>query len=277
MLLISLSKVDYSYQLGSHESIKALNNCSLSISSGQFVAITGSNGSGKSTLAKHLNALLLPDSGKVTVDGMDTSTEDRVWEIRRRVGLVFQNPDNQLVASVAAEDVAFGPENLGLPVGEIKKRVNYYLDLLGLSDVRDHPPHMLSGGQKQRLAIAGVLAMEPRYLVLDEPTAMLDPSGRAELLNAITHLNKQLNITVVLITHLMNEAVLADRVILMGGGKIIMDKPPREFFAQEEIIKQNGLRLPEVVHLAKKLKEKGFELNQQPLTIDEVVDSLCGL
>nr|WP_238480686.1 energy-coupling factor transporter ATPase [Desulforadius tongensis] len=274
--MIILENVDYSYPVGDGGFVRALSGCSLKIKRGEFVTIAGSNGSGKSTLAKHLNALLLPEKGKVLVDGLDTSCEDNVWEIRRRVGMVFQNPDNQLVAAVSEEDVAFGPENLGLPPGEIRKRVRYYLDLLKLTEVKDRPPHLLSGGQKQRLAVAGVLAMEPLCIVLDEPTAMLDPAGRRELLQAVTKLNRELKVTVILITHLMEEAVFSQRMVLLHKGKIVMDGTLREIFARRERVEGYGLVLPEAAQLAEKLKAVGFHFQQLPLSIDELVDGLCG-
>ncbi|MBO8136855.1 MAG: energy-coupling factor transporter ATPase [Desulfotomaculum sp.] len=274
--MISFEDVHYSYRVGPNEQVKALNGVNLKIRRGQFVAVVGGNGSGKSTLAKHINALLIPDRGRVVIDCLDTSCEQNIWEIRSRVGMVFQNPDNQLVAAVCEEDVAFGPENLGLNPEEIRRRVNYYLDLLNLAEYKDQPPHVLSGGQKQRLAIAGALAMEPQCLVLDEPTSMIDPAGRAGVMEAVIKLNRRMNITIVLITHLMDEVVHADRVLLMDKGKIIIDEPPRELFSRGREIDKYGLVLPGAARMAEKLQLRGFSFASLPLKTAELVESLCG-
>lgn len=274
--IIELKDVHYNYPLGKGKYINALSGINLSLRQGEFVTVTGGNGSGKSTLAKHLNGLLTPSNGKVLVHNLDSSDENNIWEIRRRIGMVFQNPDNQLVASILEEDVAFGLENLGLLPDEIKKRVDHYLDLMKLSHMRKRPPHMLSGGQKQRLAIAGVLAMEPDCLVLDEPTAMLDPQGRKELLQIILQLNKEHHKTVVLISHLMEEVVLSDRVIVLQQGKLVADKKPRELFALADQLKEYRIELPALVKMAQILSAKGIELKQLPLSVDELVEDLCG-
>ncbi len=274
--LIELQDVSYSYPVSEQENIPALKSCSFKLYDGEFVAVIGGNGSGKSTLAKHLNGLLVPNAGKVLVGGMDTANQADIWEIRRLVGMVFQNPDNQLVAAVCEEDVAFGPENLGLPPEQIKARVEYALKLMNLTELKDRPPHMLSGGQKQRLAIAGVLAMRPKCLVLDEPTAMLDPAGRKEVLEVITELNRKHKITVVLITHLMEEAVLADRIIALKEGQIVMDSFPREVFSSADKLRQLGLELPDIILLAEKLKALGVPQLKTPLNLEELVDDLCG-
>ena len=275
-LLIELREVSFSYPSSTGKEVLALKSCNLQIYSGEFIAVVGGNGSGKSTLAKHLNGLLVPSAGKVLVNGMDTAGQEDIWEIRRLVGMVFQNPDNQSVAAVCEEDVAFGPENLGLPPAEIKKRVKQALDLLNLTGIKDRPPHLLSGGQKQRLAIAGVLAMQPRCLVLDEPTAMLDPAGRREVLEIITELHQKHRLTVILITHLMEEAAYADRLIGLQKGSIVLDTTPREAFARVDDLKTLDLELPDIILLAEKIKALGVPLSQTPLNIDELVDDLCG-
>lgn len=275
-LVIELKDVHYKYPLGRDKYVHALAGINLSIKQGEFVTVTGGNGSGKSTLAKHLNGLLTPSNGKVLVHKLDSSDEKNIWEIRRRIGMVFQNPDNQLVASILEEDVAFGLENLGIPPGEIKKKVDRYIGLMNLSHVREHPPHMLSGGQKQRLAIACVLAMEPDCLVLDEPTAMLDPQGRKELLQIIVELNKKYHKTVVLITHLMDEVILSDRVIVLQQGKLVADKKPRELFAMGGQVKEYRIELPALVKMAQMLTAKGIDIKQVPLSVDELVEDLCG-
>ena len=274
--LIKLENVHYTYAQGQKNEVEALVNCNLTIKPGEFLAIIGGNGSGKSTLAKLLNGLNVPTKGRVLVDGMDTSREENIWKIRKRVGMVFQNPDNQLVASTLEEDIAFGLENIALPSKEIVRRVNQYIELLNLTAVRQHPPHMLSGGQKQRLAIAGVLAMEPDCLVLDEPTAMLDPRGRQDLIQRIIDLNTNQQITVVLITHLMEEVVFSHRVVLLDQGRMVMENTPRELFSRAEEVKKYGLELPGVLELAEKLRAAGLNINKTPLGIDELVDTLCG-
>ena len=247
----------------------AVDGVSLTISKGEFVAVIGHNGCGKSTLAKHLNAMLLPDSGKVYVDGDDTLDEDKTWDIREKVGLVLQNPDNQLVASIVEEDVAFGPENLGVDPKEIRERVDWALKAVGMYEYRTHAPHKLSGGQKQRVAIAGVLAIRPQCIVLDEPTAMLDPNGRDEVMDTLHKLNRELGITVVLITHYMEEAVTADRVIVMDGGKILTEGTPPEVFSQVELLKKHRLDVPQAAELAFRLKGCGADIATIPLGVEE--------
>ena len=246
-----------------------LDGVSLTIRPGEFVAVLGHNGSGKSTLAKHFNAILLPSGGKVWVDGMDSCDEDKLLDIRRRVGMVFQNPDNQIVASVVEEDVAFGPENLGVPSAEIRERVDAALETVGMADYARHAPHLLSGGQKQRVAIAGVLAMRPRCIVLDEPTAMLDPVGRKEVLDTIRRLNREQNITVVLITHHMDEAAQADRLIVMHDGHIVADDKPELVFQNVDGLRSLGLEVPEPVALLYELRQAGVDVPLTALTVDE--------
>ena len=246
-----------------------LDGVSLTIRPGEFVAVLGHNGSGKSTLAKHFNAILLPSGGKVWVDGMDSCNEDKLLDIRRRVGMVFQNPDNQIVASVVEEDVAFGPENLGVPSAEIRQRVDAALAAVGMTDYARHAPHLLSGGQKQRVAIAGVLAMRPRCIVLDEPTAMLDPVGRKEVLDTIRRLNREQNITVVLITHHMDEAAQADRLIVMHDGHIVADDKPELVFQNVDGLRSLGLEVPEPVALLYELRQAGVDVPLTALTVDE--------
>ena len=247
----------------------ALDNVTLSIEKGSFVVVLGHNGSGKSTLAKHMNAVLLPSGGAVYVEGMDTKKEELLLEIRRRVGMVFQNPDNQIVANVVEEDVAFAPENLGVPTAEIRRRVDDALAAVGMGEFARHAPHLLSGGQKQRIAIAGVLAMEPECIVLDEATAMLDPVGRREVLSAVHRLNREKGITVVLITHHMNEAEDADRVVVMDDGKVIMDGAPRQVFTQVEELQALGLAAPDTVELLRRLNRHGMDLPLTAITVDE--------
>ena len=247
----------------------AVDGVSLTINKGEFVAVIGHNGCGKSTLAKHLNAMLLPDSGKVYVDGDDTSDEDKTWDIREKVGLVLQNPDNQLVASIVEEDVAFGPENLGVEPKEIRERVDRALKAVGMYEYRTHAPHKLSGGQKQRVAIAGVLAIQPQCIVLDEPTAMLDPNGRDEVMDTLHKLNREMGITVVLITHYMEEAVTADRVIVMDGGKLLTEGTPQEVFSQVELLKKHRLDVPQAAELAFRLKGCGADIATIPLGVEE--------
>ena len=246
-----------------------LDGISLSIRAGEFVAVLGHNGSGKSTLAKHFNAILLPTAGKVYVDGMDTCDEDRLLDIRRRVGMVFQNPDNQIVASVVEEDVAFGPENLGVPSAEIRERVDGALAAVGMTEYARHAPHLLSGGQKQRVAIAGVLAMRPECIVLDEPTAMLDPVGRKEVLDTIRRLNREAGITVVLITHHMDEAAQADRLIVMHDGHIMADGRPEQVFQNVDGLRSLGLEVPDPVALLYELRQSGVDVPLTALTVDE--------
>ena len=247
----------------------ALDNVTLSIEKGSFVVVLGHNGSGKSTLAKHMNAVLLPSGGAVYVEGMDTKDEALLLEIRRRVGMVFQNPDNQIVANVVEEDVAFAPENLGVPTAEIRRRVDDALAAVGMTEFTRHAPHLLSGGQKQRVAIAGVIAMEPECIVLDEATAMLDPSGRREVLDTVHRLNRERGITVVHITHHMSEAEDADRVIVMNDGVVAMDGAPREIFSRVEELQALGLAAPDTVELLRRLNRHGMDLPLTAITVDE--------
>ena len=253
----------------------ALEDVSLSIERGSFVVVLGHNGSGKSTLAKHMNAVLLPSGGTVYVEGMDTRDEALLLEIRRRVGMVFQNPDNQIVANVVEEDVAFAPENLGVPSEEIRRRVDDALAAVGMSEFTRHAPHLLSGGQKQRVAIAGVIAMAPECIVLDEATAMLDPAGRREVLSAIRTLNQERGITVVLITHHMDEAMDADRLIVMNDGKLVIDGAPAEVFTQVEALRAMGLAAPDTVELLYGLRQGGMDMPLDALTVDECADAIC--
>ena len=256
------------------EQVFALNGVDLAIESGSFVVVLGHNGSGKSTLAKTFNTVLLPSGGKVYVENMDTSDESLLLEIRRRVGMVFQNPDNQIVANVVEEDVAFAPENLGIPSEEIRRRVDDSLRSAGMEEFVTYAPHMLSGGQKQRIAIAGVIAMEPKCIVLDEATAMLDPIGRKEVLSAVHKLNQEKGITVILITHHMNEAEDADRVIVMHGGKVAMDGTPREVFTQVGALRRMGLTVPDTVDLLDRLHRAGVELPLDALHVEECADAI---
>ena len=249
--------------------VAVFEDLNISIEEGSFVAILGSNGCGKSTLAKHFNAILLPSGGKVYVCGMDTAQEDRIIPIRRKVGMVFQNPDNQIVANVVEEDVAFGPENLGIASPMIRKRVDEALKQVDMYQYREHAPHLLSGGQKQRVAIAGVIAMEPKFIVLDEPTAMLDPKGRREVMQTVSRLNREKGITVVLITHHMDEAALAQRVVVLHKGKVALDGTPKEVFSQVEILHGIGLAAPETVELCNDLNHQGFRLPLDCLDAEE--------
>ena len=253
----------------------ALRGVSLTVEKGSFVVVLGHNGSGKSTLAKHMNAVLLPDGGTVYVEGMDTRDESLLLEIRRRTGMVFQNPDNQIVANVVEEDVAFGPENLGVPTAEIRRRVDDALAAVGMEQFARHAPHLLSGGQKQRIAIAGVIAMEPECIVLDEATAMLDPAGRREVLDTVRRLNRERGITVVLITHHMAEAQDADRVIVMNDGLVAMDGTPAQVFAQVETLHSFGLAAPDTVELLYALRQAGLPVTLDSLTVDRCADTIC--
>lgn len=279
MNFISLQNLFFSYTDVEEQQNKkyALNGVSLDVKKGEFLAIIGHNGCGKSTIAKHLNAMLLPDSGKVYVDGDDTSDEDKTFDIREKVGLVLQNPDNQLVASIVEEDVAFGPENLGVPPKEIRTRVDNALKAVGMYEYRKHAPHKLSGGQKQRVAIAGILAILPECIVLDEPTAMLDPNGRDEVLSTLLELNHKKNMTVVLITHYMDEAVLADRVVVMDGGNILTQGTPNEVFSQVELLKKHRLDVPQSAELAYRLKGCGVKIDKIPLNNAECIKMLEGV
>ena len=257
------------------EPVQALKGVDLSIVRGSFTVILGHNGSGKSTLAKHMNAVLLPVGGKVWVDGMDTSDEDLLLEVRRRVGMVFQNPDNQIVASVVEEDVAFGPENLGVPTEEIQRRVAAALKAVGMEDFTLHAPHHLSGGQKQRIAIAGIIAMEPACIVLDESTAMLDPLGRREVLDTVRKLNREKGITIVLITHHMDEAAMADRVVVMDSGSVVMDGAPKEVLVRVEELRAIGLAAPHTVELLHGLRQDGFDVPLDALGIQECAGAIA--
>ena len=256
---------------------EAVDHVSLDVEQGQFIAILGHNGSGKSTLAKHINAILKPTEGEMTVDGMSTSEEDNVWSVRQTAGMVFQNPDNQIVATIVEEDVAFGPENLGVPTDEIWERVNNALESVNMTMYRGYSPNKLSGGQKQRVAIAGVLAMKPKCIVLDEATAMLDPLGRKEVMSAIIELNKVEKITVILITHYMDEAVLADKIFVMDKGKIAMEGTPRQVFSHVEEIRELRLDVPAATAMAYELRKAGYNIPKDILTRDELVEAVCQL
>lgn len=256
---------------------EAVDHVSLDVEQGQFIAILGHNGSGKSTLAKHINAILKPTEGEMTVDGMNTSEEDNVWSVRQTAGMVFQNPDNQIVATIVEEDVAFGPENLGVPTDEIWERVNKALESVNMTMYRGYSPNKLSGGQKQRVAIAGVLAMKPKCIVLDEATAMLDPLGRKEVMSAIIELNKVEKITVILITHYMDEAVLADKIFVMDRGKIAMEGTPRQVFSHVEEIRELRLDVPAATAMAYELRKAGYNIPKDILTRDELVEAVCQL
>ncbi len=275
--IINVQDLHFSYAADQGEAPVTLDGVTLSIDPGSFVAVLGHNGSGKSTLAKHLNAILLPSGGKVYVQGMDTADESLLLDIRRAVGMVFQNPDNQIVANVVEEDVAFAPENLGIPSAEIRRRVDEALEMVGMSDYATHAPHLLSGGQKQRIAIAGVIAMRPNCIVMDEPTAMLDPVGRREVLETIKGLNKNYGMTIVLITHHMDEAAQADRLIVMQKGKIVRDDTPKEVFAQVEELKAVGLTVPDTVELCWQLRQEGLDVPLDALTDDDCAAALYQL
>lgn len=273
---ISVEHLSYSYP-GVDDTPRTVvfQDMNLTVESGSFVAILGGNGCGKSTLAKHFNSILLPCGGKVYVCGLDTSDEDRLIQIRRNVGMVFQNPDNQIVANVVEEDVAFGPENLGIASPVIRQRVDQALKQVGMDDYREHAPHLLSGGQKQRIAIAGVIAMEPKCIVLDEPTAMLDPKGRREVLDTVIRLNREKGITVILITHHMDEAAKADRVVVLHKGIVEMDGTPKEVFSQIEKLHSIGLRAPDSAELLWALNREGFQLDVRCIEENECVQALC--
>ena len=270
--IIEIKDVHFSYTTTEGVAPVVLDGVTLDIAEGSFVAVLGHNGSGKSTLAKHMNAILLPSGGTVYVDGIDTADEERLLEIRRTVGMVFQNPDNQIVANVVEEDVAFAPENLGVPPEEIRQRVDDALKAVGMYEFREHAPHLLSGGQKQRIAIAGVIAMQPRCIVLDEPTAMLDPIGRADVLRTIKALNRERGVTVVLITHHMDEAAQADRLVVMAKGKVVADGAPKEVFQQVEHLKAVGLTVPQTTELLWQLRQEGFDV-----PLDALSDEECAL
>ena len=272
--MLKAENLFYSYEGDTGDVSGVLDNLNIDIKKGEFVAVLGHNGCGKSTLAKHFNGLLLPLGGNVYVSGTNTKDEDKIWEIRRQVGMVFQNPDNQIVANVVEEDVAFAPENLGIPSYEIRKRVDDALKSVDMYHYRKHAPHLLSGGQKQRVAIAGAIAMEPDCIVMDEPTAMLDPMGRAEVMETILKLKAQKKITVVLITHYMEEAAMADRVVVMDGGQIVIDDVPRKVFSQVELLKKLGLDVPQVTELAYELNCDGYHIDYDVLTVMECADRI---
>ena len=272
--IIDIQDVSFRYPDAGENARLVLDGVTLAIEQGSFVAVLGHNGSGKSTLAKHMNAIFLPVGGTVYVDGIDTKDEDRLLDIRRTVGMVFQNPDNQIVANVVEEDVAFAPENLGVPSEEIRRRVDETLRLVGMSKYAKHAPHRLSGGQKQRIAIAGVIAMHPRCIVLDEPTAMLDPIGREDVLRTITRLNREQGITVVLITHHMDEAARADRLIVMNRGKVIGDGAPREVFQRVQELTDVGLTVPETVGLLYRLRQQGMDVPLDALSVEECAEAI---
>lgn len=259
------------------EATRAIDDVSLDIQAGQFIAVLGHNGSGKSTLAKHINGLLVPTEGTLWVDNMDTSEEEDIWKIRQKAGMVFQNPDNQIIGTVVEEDVGFGPENLGVPTDEIWKRVEDSLKAVGMIEYRHHSPNKLSGGQKQRVAIAGVIAMEPKCIVLDEPTAMLDPSGRKEVLHTVRELRHRKKVTVILITHYMEEVIYADRIFVMDHGHIVMQGTPREIFSQVDTLKSYRLDVPQVTMLADELKKRGLDIPAGILKKEELVEALCRL
>ena len=274
--MIKAQKLAYTYPgVEDTPGVAVFKELDISIEEGSFVAVLGTNGCGKSTLAKHFNSILLPSGGKVWVWGMDTSDEDKIIPIRRKVGMVFQNPDNQIVANVVEEDVAFGPENLGVAAPEIRNRVDRALKQVGMYQYREHAPHLLSGGQKQRIAIAGVIAMEPKCIVLDEPTAMLDPRGRREVMETIGKLNREKKITVVLITHHMDEAAQAQRVVVLHKGKIAADGTPEQVFSQRELLHGMGLAAPETVELCWELNQQGFDLPMDLLDIEKCAQALC--
>lgn len=275
--MIECKNVVFKYSTGEEIEKLAIDGLNLEVNEGEFLVVLGHNGSGKSTVAKHMNALLVPTEGTVIVNGLDTSDENNVWDIRATAGMVFQNPDNQLVATIVEEDVAFGPENLGVPPEEIRKRVYDALEKVGMSEYKKHAPHLLSGGQKQRVAIAGILAIQPKCIIFDEPTAMLDPSGRREVMENIKELNKKHGITVILITHYMDEAAQADRVVVMDKGKVIMEGIPRDIFSEVETMKKIGLDVPQVTELAYELRKEGIDISTEILNIDEMVDAICQL
>lgn len=282
MKMIKIKKLIFEYAKRDEEGniigkSRAIDEVDLDIEPGQFIAILGHNGSGKSTLAKHMDAILVPTEGTIWVDGMDTKDDDYLWDVRQSAGMVFQNPDNQIIGTVVEEDVGFGPENLGVPTEEIWKRVEDSLKSVGMIEYRHHSPNKLSGGQKQRVAIAGVMAMRPKCIVLDEPTAMLDPNGRKEVLRSVQELRKRENITVILITHYMEEVVDADHVIVMDHGHVVMQGTPREIFSQVETLKEYRLDVPQVTILADELKKRGLDIPAGILKKEELVEALCRL
>lgn len=275
--MIKVKNLSYSYSHENNTVQQVLKNININISDGEFVAVLGHNGSGKSTFAKHLNAILLPVGGCVYIDGIPTSDEDKLWDIRSKVGMVFQNPDNQIVASIVEDDVAFAPENLAVEPKEIRKRVDEALDAVGMSEYKKHAPHMLSGGQKQRVAIAGIIAMKPNIIVMDEPTAMLDPIGRREVIQTILNLKEKYGITIVLITHNMDEAAKADRIVVIDDGEIIIDDTPRHVFKNVEKLKSIGLDVPQATLLAYELKKMGYPVRDDVLSVDECTEEIYKL
>lgn len=277
MSAIEIKNVSYSYPVNEEEYVDAIKNISLNIEEGSFVALVGHNGSGKSTLAKLLNGLIVPDEGNVTIFGIDTQDEDNIYEIRKNVGMVFQNPDNQMVASIIEDDIAFGPENLGIEREEIIRRVDWALEKVGMLEHKKGTPFKLSGGQKQRLAIAGILAIKPKVLVLDESTAMLDPQGRLEVMKVVHELNKEEKMTIICITHYMEEALDADRVIVMNNGEIVMDDVPKKIFSEYEKLRELKLNVPLITQIAIDLKEIGLDVDPTVMSQKELVDKLCQL
>lgn len=275
-LIIKFDNVSFAYEASEEDAVatQVVDGFSLSVPEGQFLAVLGHNGCGKSTVAKLINGILVPSSGKVTVDGLDTSDDEKVTDVRRTVGMVFQNPDNQIVATIVEDDVAFGPENLGVPPHEIRKRVDDALKAVGMYEFRDREPHRLSGGQKQRVAIAGIIAMNTKCIVMDEPTAMLDPHGRQEVMDTIQMLNKERGITVILITHYMDEAVKADRVVVMDKGEIVLDGVPREVFKNVEKLKSLGLDVPQATELAYRLRKAGLDIPDNILDEKECAEAI---
>ncbi|KKY00824.1 cobalt transporter ATP-binding subunit [Paraclostridium benzoelyticum] len=274
--IVSVEDISFEY-VTEEDKFKAIDNLSLNVKQGEFVVVIGHNGSGKSTLSKNLNAILMPTSGNIYINGLNTKEEKNLWDIRQTAGMVFQNPDNQIVATIVEEDVAFGPENLGIDPPEIRKRVEESLKSVGMYEMRGRQPHLLSGGQKQRVAIAGIIAMKPKCIIFDEATAMLDPSGRKEVMKTIRRLNKEEDISIMHITHFMEEAVDADRVIVMEKGKKVLEGAPKEVFSKVEMLKNIGLDVPCMTELSKELKEEGLDIDGDILTVDEMVVKLCQL
>lgn len=277
--IVEFHNVTFCYDAdeGEQQPEPAIRDFTFNVKKGEFVAVLGHNGSGKSTVAKLSNSILIPNEGKVLVKGMDTADEDLSYEIRKTVGVVFQNPDNQIVASIVEEDVAFGPENLGLPREEIRKRVDDSLKAVGMYEYRHHEPHKLSGGQKQRVAIAGIIAMRPEYIFLDEPTAMLDPKGRKEVMDTVIKLNKEYGMSVVFITHFMEEAVLADRVAVIDNSRLLLEGTPKEVFKQEDLLRSVGLDIPQITNLAHEMKKSGVKVDDSVLTLNEFVENITAL
>lgn len=277
--IVEFHNVTFCYDAdeGEQQPEPAIRDFTFNVKKGEFVAVLGHNGSGKSTVAKLSNSILIPNEGKVLVKGMDTADEDLSYEIRKTVGVVFQNPDNQIVASIVEEDVAFGPENLGLPREEIRKRVDDSLKAVGMYEYRHHEPHKLSGGQKQRVAIAGIIAMRPECIFLDEPTAMLDPKGRKEVMDTVIKLNKEYGMSVVFITHFMEEAVLADRVAVIDNSRLLLEGTPKEVFKQEDLLRSVGLDIPQITNLAREMKKSGVRMDDSVLTLNEFVENITAL